>query len=144
MRLVIEANEIPIDKQAIKATASFGVAAMNSSARGDIETLLEHADKAPYEAKAGGRNRVVAWRCSPSDGAAERRRVLKAGQILFNGRSSTMDCTVRWLSKGGAGLDVSVAAGFPKLFYLLIRSEGFEKPCRVVSHRERQVEVAFC
>jgi diguanylate cyclase (GGDEF)-like protein len=64
LRLAIEANEIPIDKKTIKATASFGVAAMNSSAR-DMETLLEQADKALYEAKAAGRNRVATWHSLP-------------------------------------------------------------------------------
>jgi hypothetical protein len=44
----------------------------------------------------------------------------------------------------GRGSFVNVAAGVPKLFYLPMRSEGFEKPCQVVSHRERHVEVAFC
>jgi diguanylate cyclase (GGDEF)-like protein len=143
LRLAIEANEIQLDDKVIKATASFGVAAINSVAR-DIESLLEHADKALYEAKAGGRNRVAAWRNSSADVPVERRRVLKAGQILFNGRSSTIDCTVRWISEEGAGVDMSAGPGLPKLFYLLIRSESFEKPCRVVSHRERHVEVAFC
>jgi hypothetical protein len=33
---------------------------------------------------------------------------------------------------------------FLKLFYLPMRSEGFEKPRQVVSHRERHLEVAFC
>jgi diguanylate cyclase (GGDEF)-like protein len=143
LRSAIEANEIQLDNKVIKTTASFGVAAINSAAR-DIESLLEHADKALYEAKAGGRNRVAAWHGSTAHVLPDRRRALKAGQILFNGRSSTIDCTVRWLSEQGAGVDVSAGAGFPKLFYLLIRSESFEKPCRVVSHRERHVEVAFC
>jgi diguanylate cyclase (GGDEF)-like protein len=143
LRLAVEANEIQLDKATIKTTASFGVAAINSSAR-DVESLLEQADKALYEAKAGGRNRVATSRSSPAGFSGERRRVLKAGQILFNGRSSTIDCTVRWLSEQGASVDVSAGAGIPKLFYLLIRSESFEKPCRVVSYRDRHVEVAFC
>jgi diguanylate cyclase (GGDEF)-like protein len=143
LRLAIEANEIQLDSKAIKTTASFGVAALDSATR-DIESLLEHADKALYEAKAGGRNRVAVWRSAPADVLPERRRVLKAGRIIFNGRSSTIDCTVRWLSDQGAGLDVSAGVGFPKFFYLLIQSERFEKPCRIVSHRERHVEVAFC
>ena len=143
MRLAIEAKEIQLDSKAIKTTASFGVAAIDSSAR-DIESLFKHADRALYEAKAGGRNRVAVWRSAPADLPVERRRVLKAGQILFNGRSSTIDCTVRWLSDQGAGLDVSAGAGFPKFFYLLIQPDRFEKPCSIVSYRERHIEVAFC
>jgi diguanylate cyclase (GGDEF)-like protein len=141
LRLAIEANEIQLDSKAIKTTASFGVAAIDSSAR-DIESLLEHADRALYEAKAGGRNRVAVWRSAPADLPVELRRVLKAGQILFNGRSSTIDCTVRWLSDQGAGLDVSAGAGFPKFFYLLIQSDRFREalPDRFLpgtAHRSR-------
>ena len=143
LRLAIEGNEIHLNTEVITTTASFGVASLNSSAR-DIDTLLEQADKALYEAKARGRNRVAVWRSSSADVAAARRRVLKAGQILFNGRSSTIDCTVRWISKDGAGIDVSAGAGFPTVFYLLIRSDDFEKPCRIASKQERHIEVVFC
>ena len=39
---------------------------------------------------------------------------------------------------------MSAGVGFPKLFYLLIRSESFERHCRFVSSQERHVELAFC
>jgi hypothetical protein len=73
-----------------------------------------------------------------------RRRVLKAAQILFDGRSSAMDCTVRWLLQDGAGLALSTTTGLPMLFYLLISADGFDRPCRVIDSADRYAEVLFC
>jgi hypothetical protein len=73
-----------------------------------------------------------------------RRRVLKAAQILFDGRSSAMDCTVRWLLQDGAGLALSTTTGLPMLFYLLISADGFDRPCRVIDKADRYAEVLFC
>jgi diguanylate cyclase (GGDEF)-like protein len=143
LRLAIETNEIRLETQSIKVTASFGVASLHAGAR-DVETLLELADRALYQSKAEGRNRVTVWQSGPAEPNAQRRRVLKAAQILFNGRSSTIDCTVRWISDEGAGLVISSTIGLPDLFYLVIAADGFDRPCRIVSRSERHVEVAFC
>jgi hypothetical protein len=102
---------------------------------------MKNADIALYEAKAAGRNRVVPFRAT--EPAPQRRRVLKGGQILFNGRMSSIDCTVRSLSEEGAGLDVSTSVGVPKYFDLVIRADKFERPARVVSQTERHIEVEF-
>lgn len=48
--------------------------------------------------------------------AQPRRRVLKAGQIIFFNRMSTIDCTVRSLGPDSAGLEVSSTAGLPSEF----------------------------
>jgi diguanylate cyclase (GGDEF)-like protein len=143
LRRAIETNEINLEGKPIKSTGSFGVAALSLVA-GDIETLLDHADQALYRAKSEGRNRVALWRSGANDPAVARHRVLKAGQIVYDGRSSTIDCTVRWLSETGAGLAISTTVGLPKLFYLLILADGFDRPCRIVAQTARQIEVSFC
>ena len=88
----------------------------------------------------GGRGRLgsllLQWQ-------GQRRRVLKAGVIHFNHRMSTVDCTVRTLAENGAGLDLSNSFGLPEKFNLMIRSDGFDVPCRIVSQTERHVEVEF-
>ncbi|MEQ1951914.1 sensor domain-containing diguanylate cyclase [Mesorhizobium sp. CN2-181] len=126
-----------------QVTASFGVSTLDLVTK-DIDSLLAHADTALYEAKAEGRNRVVAWRSHHTAETHARRRVLKAGLIHFNGRRSTMDCTVRTLSTEGAGLDIISCIGLPDEFNLAIRSDRIDMPCRIVSRTERHVEVEFC
>ena len=143
LRLAIATNAIGVEGKTIKSTASFGVASLNSIAA-DMETLLDHADQALYRAKSEGRNRVAVWQPGANDSRVARRRVLKAGQIVFNGRSSSVDCTVRWLSEEHAGLAISTSVGLPKLFYLVIAADGFDRPCRMVAQTARQIEVAFC
>jgi hypothetical protein len=69
--------------------------------------------------------------------------VLKAGRIIFNHRSSTIDCTVRSLGEAGAGLDVIHTDGIPSEFTLAIRADNFERKCRIVSQTDRHIEVAF-
>jgi hypothetical protein len=136
-------NEINLEARSIKTTASFGVASLHSVAK-DIETLLELADQALYQSKSEGRNRVSVWQYGTTDLQRPRRRVLKAAQIVFNGRSSALDCTVRWLSEEGAGLSISTTVGLPKLFYLMIAPERVDRPCRVINQTARHVEVLFC
>jgi len=45
----------------IELSISIGIASHDPSSRADFKQLLEHADRALYDAKAQGRNRVVAW-----------------------------------------------------------------------------------
>lgn len=129
---------VPLDK----VTASFGIAALDKSVS-DLDALIKHADRAMYEAKSSGRDKCIAWKGSTRQ-ALPRRRVLKAGRILFNGRTSAIDCTVRSLAEDGAGLDVTSAVGIPPTFTLQIRSDNFESACRVVMQTDRHLEVEFC
>ena len=142
LRCAIEKLRFVFGKKETSVTASFGVVSLNPSNR-DYKTMLSHADEALYEAKSAGRNQCAVWK-DPKFQTIPRRRVLKAGQILFNGRTSIIDCTIRTLSEDGAGLDVSSSAMVPKKFDLAIKADEFEKPCKIVSHSEKHIEVAFC
>ncbi len=62
IRADMEAMTIAHGDQALRVTASFGVAAERGPKARDFEVLLRRADEALYEAKHAGRNRVVASR----------------------------------------------------------------------------------
>lgn len=55
------------EKARVFVTASFGVATVNKDIT-DLTSLLEQTDRALYQAKQGGRNRVVAWEGRNSTG----------------------------------------------------------------------------
>lgn len=142
MRAAVEALRFEAGPQGLGVTASFGIACLDIETK-DIDTLLAHADAALYQAKGEGRNRCAAWRRAPDASGGARRRVLKAGRIVFNRRASTIDCTVRTLGETGAGLDVISSSGIPETFTLAIRSDSFETACRIVSQTEKHLEVEF-
>jgi two-component system, cell cycle response regulator len=58
-RKEIEKIAIPVDNDAARATVSFGIAEATGLSR--PENLIERADEALYDAKATGRNKVVAY-----------------------------------------------------------------------------------
>ena len=70
-----------------------------------------------------------------------RRGVLKAGKIEI-GRSA-IDCTVRYQSATGAGLDVKGYVGIPEHFTLFIPSDGLRFACMVVHRRGEKLGVTF-
>lgn len=143
LRAEIAARAISGEFGTINITASFGASALSIVGR-DIETLLAQADAAMYQAKGAGRNRCVAYASMQSaDGMSARRRVLKAGNIVFNERRSTVDCTVKSLGVDGAGITVSNTAGIPPEFMLTIKADGFETNCSVISRDRQNLEVAF-
>jgi len=72
-----------------------------------------------------------------------RRRILKAGRIIFNDRFSVIDCTVRNLSDGGACLEVASSIGIPDDFDLDIEAEHLGRHCHVAWRTERRIGVAF-
>jgi hypothetical protein len=72
---------------------------------------------------------------------APRRRVLKAGSIVFDG--GAVRCTVRNRSATGAALDVETPLFIPDHFRLTVEGEHLDQPCRVVWRKERHIGVAF-
>ncbi len=62
LRAAMEKAPMYHDKGKIHFTASFGVALMSAQAD-SLDQLLAEADRALYDAKAGGRNRVVCRNC---------------------------------------------------------------------------------
>ena len=142
LRQAVRALSFVFNGVPVTVTASFGIARLSLVAR-DLDALLINADIALYRAKSEGRDRCIVWEAIAEAGQSARRRVLKSGQILFNDRRSAFDCTVRSLGEDGAGLDVAMSAGIPERFMLLIKSDGLEAACRMVSRNERHVEVAF-
>lgn len=74
---------------------------------------------------------------------AVRKRVLKGATIAFNGRASTMSCTVKDISETGARLRVSKDVAVPSHFDLIIEMDGIEAPCTVAWRRGEEVGVTF-
>ena len=68
---------------------------------------------------------------------------LKAGQITFNGGRSTIECTIRGLSKSGAMIQVISTAGVPERFKLGVVSEELHRMCKIAHKRDNQIEVVF-
>jgi hypothetical protein len=71
-----------------------------------------------------------------------RRRVLKGGRILFNSKSSSIDCVVRDLSDRGALLVVENTVGIPSEF-VLITSDGRTETCIARFKSPNKIGVEF-
>lgn len=72
---------------------------------------------------------------------SERRRVFKAGKIVFNQAYSVIDCAVHDLSRNGALISVLSALTIPQKFEL--RWDGHTQRCTVVWRKLDGVGVAF-
>ena len=72
----------------------------------------------------------------------QRRPTLKGGHIVFNAGRSTIDCTVRNLSRDGAKLQVASAVGIPDNFDLLLANTT-RQPCRVAWRKVKEIGVVF-
>jgi len=62
IRAAIERSRVTFKEFDIQVTTSVGAAILSESETGDDEMLLLRADKALYEAKEQGRNRVILYR----------------------------------------------------------------------------------
>jgi diguanylate cyclase (GGDEF)-like protein len=60
IREMLSREKIPLtENEAIQISASFGIAVMSPGEA--LNETIDHADSALYQAKSGGRNRVVLW-----------------------------------------------------------------------------------
>jgi diguanylate cyclase (GGDEF)-like protein len=141
LRLLVKELRFPGSNPPIAVSASFGVSAMGGS--DDIETLLNRADHALYQAKRSGRDRVCSASAPNEAERTNRRRVLKAGQIIFNEGRSTYDCTVRSLWDNGAEIAVSLPAVVPEHFVLLLRGSAEKYNCSLANRTATSVEARF-
>ena len=71
-----------------------------------------------------------------------RRRALLGAKAIFNGSSSTLNCTVRNLTELGCRLDFVDAVGIPQSFRLQIMSKP-PVACTVIWKSGNQRGVAF-
>lgn len=140
LRLVLRSLRFPGSHPPISVSASFGIATLDPVAD-DIDSLLQKADEALYASKRNGRNRCSVW--EGTNPQVERRRVLKAGRLLFMNRHAVIDCTIRSLWDTGAEVVLSSTLDVPDELSLEIRSERTEWPCRVESRTEQRLILEF-
>ena len=69
--------------------------------------------------------------------------MLRAGKIVFNNKSSVIDCMVRNLSPTGACLLVPNVIGVPSTFELLIEGEGANRPCTMIWNNQNRIGIEF-
>lgn len=142
LRAAFRALKFPGSHPPISVSASFGVATLDPGSD-DIDSLLQKADEALYDAKRSGRNRTSIWRPAGTAPQGERRRVLKAGRVVFNNRFTAMDCTIRALWENGAEITVTGTQSIPDTFDLVIKSDNADWPCHVTSRTETRLQVEF-
>lgn len=75
--------------------------------------------------------------------ASERARTLLAGRVIFNDRSSVIDCIVRDLSSGGARIAFDYPVSIPDRFELEIPRRNISTPVRITWSDAREHGVAF-
>ncbi|KPF72079.1 diguanylate cyclase [Bosea sp. AAP35] len=142
LRSGIASQVVGADDGPLTVTASIGVATSGSAAA-DLDTLLGMADAALYRAKAEGRNRCIAAPAPAGSSHGLGRRVLKAGQIIFNGGRSAIHCTVKRLSEQGANLAVISTEDVPQRFKLAIQADNFSTMCEVARKASGEIDVRF-
>jgi diguanylate cyclase (GGDEF)-like protein len=142
IRCAVARCRVEAETGPLRFTASFGVAALEGGDI-DVDQFLKRADTALYAAKEAGRNNCQIWQTVEQADPGLLRRVLKAGQITFNGGRSTIECTIRGLSRNGAMLQVISSAGVPERFKLGVVSEELHRMCRIANKRGTQIEVVF-
>jgi hypothetical protein len=72
-----------------------------------------------------------------------RLRTLKSGRIVLPNGSSTISCTIRNLSAGGACLELASQVGIPDAFDLITGESNVRRPCRVAWRKANRMGVQF-
>jgi hypothetical protein len=72
----------------------------------------------------------------------QRQRTLKTGKIIFNNKTSVIDCIVRNQTNAGARLKVVSVIGIPEEFSLRIMNNPARR-CRTIWRSEYELGVAF-
>jgi len=72
-----------------------------------------------------------------------RRKTLKGGRIAFHHGSSTINCTIRDLSPGGARLEVTSSVGIPDEFTLAFDDGSPMRHCVVRRRTPMNLGVEF-
>lgn len=73
----------------------------------------------------------------------QRARVLQGGVISFHQLGTTIDCTVRNLSKTGACLMVTSPVGIPNEFMLVLDRDKMPRRCRLAWRAADRIGIAF-
>ena len=68
---------------------------------------------------------------------------LRAGKIVFNNKSSVIDCMVRNLSRNGACLLVPNVIGVPLTFELRIEGEDASRACKMIWNNQNRIGIEF-
>lgn len=116
-----------------------------------LEARLEETARAFRDSAAGTAEwvRVAEAPAATVDGEhTERRReqrfrTLKQGRIILDGLQSTIDCTVRNLSAGGAGLRLMGPTVVPEFFRLRISDGGVVRKVRKCWQKNNDLGVEF-
>jgi hypothetical protein len=72
-----------------------------------------------------------------------RRRCLLGARVVFNGRSSTLSCTVRNYSEDGALLEFGEPPFMPDLFEIVLDNRRTLMPAEIAWRRDKHVGIAF-
>ena len=141
VRAAIAATRIDTPAGTIGVTCSLGGAVLSPGQC--FDDMLRNADLAMYGAKQAGRNQSLAWVDPAPAIAPTARRVFKAGMISFNAGHSTVNCTVRGLSRDTATIEVMSTSGIPEQFKLAIAADALSRACRITAKADNRIEVAF-
>jgi diguanylate cyclase (GGDEF)-like protein len=142
IRASLLAIDVASEAGPVRVSASFGIASLECDGC-DVDQMLKRADSALYAAKAIGRNNCQIWLPDQPAPSSSLRRVLRAGEITFNGGRSTVECTVRELSSTGAVINVMSPATIPDRFTFAVTADELTYMCTVTGRRDKQIEVTF-